>query len=197
MVVHPDEKAGKYACTWSSSIAVKLSASAIHTHASLSVHMCLFPVSIMPKEKKNTWIRMYTQITCPDQGPIPRRHRTTLHTPGAWRALYPTLKESSNGHPELQFPWNGASRDMWAFDRHSMFNHRGRGRTGGQCSGSPRAHAFGKTPSIRLKSGASVQACWEVNCAQSTGHLHASSSASLPSTWNHGSPHAARHPGGF
>lgn len=172
MVLHPDEKAGKYACTQSSSIAVKLSASAIHTHASVCTRLCVSPIfyhARKKKKKKHTWIRMYTQITCPDQGPIPRRHRTTLHTSGAWRALYPTLKESSNGHPELQFPWNGASRDMREFDRHSMFNHRVRGSTGGQCSGSPRAHAFGKTPSVRLKSGALVQACWEANCTQIAG----------------------------
>ena len=73
MVLHPDEKAGEYACTRSSSIAVKLSASAIHTLASLSVYVCVFPLSsFMPekkkkKKKKHTWPRMYTQITW-DQG---------------------------------------------------------------------------------------------------------------------------------
>ena len=70
MVLHPDEKAGEYACTRSSSIAVKLSANAIHTLASLSVYVCMFPLSsFMPGKKKNkktkphTWARMYTQIT--------------------------------------------------------------------------------------------------------------------------------------
>ena len=53
MVLHPDEKAGEYACTRSSSIAVKLSANAIHTLASLSVYVCMFPLSsFMPGKKK-------------------------------------------------------------------------------------------------------------------------------------------------
>ena len=41
-----------------------------------------------------------------------------------------------------------------------------------------------ETRSIKLKSGPSVGACWEVCCSRSTGPLPTSSRASLPQTWN-------------
>lgn len=124
MVLHPDEKVGKYACLRSSSIAVKLSASAIHTFASLSVYVCVcFPYLLSCwKKKKNQpghecthKSHVRTRVSL-----IQRCHRTLLPLP----PLHPQepggpciqhSKESRNGHLELQFPWNGASRDMGAF----------------------------------------------------------------------------------
>lgn len=191
MVLHPDEKASKYACTRSSSIAVKLSASAIHTHASLSVHVCVSHIFYHAGRKKNTWIRMYTQITCPDQGLIRRRHRTTLHTPRGLEALVSnTRKSPAMATRSCNSPGTVPLETCGRSDRHSVFNHgggAGRGGEAGRCSGSPRERVR-KTQSLRLKPGASVQACWEANRTQSAGRLHASSSALLPSTRNH-APH--------
>ena len=185
MVLHPDEKAGEYACTRSSSIAVKLSANAIHTHSSLSVHVCVSRIFYHAGRKKkkpgsecthksHVQIRVsYGDVTGPPFTP-----------PGAWRPLYPTLERVP------QWPPGVAISLERCLSRHAgvLIGIQCLITGAGRCCGSPRAHVFGKTQSIRLKSGASVQACWEANRAQSAGRLHASSSASLPSTRNH-APH--------
>ena len=126
MVLHPDEKAGEYACTRSSSIAVKLSANAIHTHSSLSVHVCVSRIFYHAGRKKKTWIRMYTQIICPDQGLIRRRHRTALHTPRGLEALVSnTRKSPAMATRSCNFPGTVPLETCGRSDRHSVFNHGG------------------------------------------------------------------------
>ena len=96
-----------------------------HTHHSL--YTCVFPVSsIMPEEKKKTWIRMYTQITCPDQGLIRRRHRTTLHTPRGLEALVSnTRKSPAMATRSCNFPGTVPLETCGHSDQRSVFNHGG------------------------------------------------------------------------
>ena len=67
---------------------------------------------------------MYTQSTRPDRGLIRRRNRVlpataqftnTQSLRGLEALRIQHWEESRNGHPELQFPWNGASWDMRVF----------------------------------------------------------------------------------
>ena len=121
MVLHPDEKAGEYACTRSSSIAVKLSANAIHTLASLSVYVCMFPLSsFMPgkkKQNKTTYLgtNVHTNHMRPgshtemSQDPSPRPPAPAPPS-GAWRPLYPTFKRVPQWQPGIAIP---LERCLW------------------------------------------------------------------------------------
>lgn len=200
MVLHPDEKASKYACTRSSSIAVKLSASAIHTHASLSVHVCVSHIFYHAGRKKNTWIRMYTQITCPDQGLIRRRHRTTLHTPRGLEALVSnTRKSPAMATRSCNSPGTVPLETCGRSDRHSVFNHgggAGRGGEAGRCSGSPRERVR-ENPEPKVKTW-----CLGAGLLGSKPHSERRAFARQLEriTAFHAepcSPHAARHPGVF
>ena len=111
MVLHPDEKAGEYACTRSSSIAVKLSASASHTLASLSVYVCMFPLSsFMPEKKKKKKTYLATNVHTNHMRPgshIEMSQDTSSRPPapsppsGAWRPLYPTFKRVPQWQPGI------------------------------------------------------------------------------------------------
>ena len=116
MVLHPDEKAGEYACTRSSSIAVKLSANAIHTHSSLSVHVCVSRIFYHAgRKKKNLDPNVHTNHMSRSGSHTETSQDRPSHPQGPGGPCIQHSKESRNGHPELQFPWNGASRDMRAF----------------------------------------------------------------------------------
>ena len=133
MVLHPDEKVGKYACLRSSSIAVKLSASAIHTFASLSVYVCVcFPYLLScwgKKKKTNLGMNVHTNhMSGPGSlsyrdvtGPFSPCPRSTLRS---LEALVSNIQKS----PAMA-TWNCNSPGMvpletWAHsDQHSVFNH--------------------------------------------------------------------------
>ena len=143
MVLHPDEKAGEYACTRSSSIAVKLSANAIHTLASLSVYVCMFPLSsFMPGKKKTkkqnhipghecTHKSHETRVSYRDvTGPCPLTPRPSSTLRGL-EALVSNIQKS----PAMA-TWNCSSPgtvplETWgSSDPHSVFNPAVQGGTG-------------------------------------------------------------------